>query len=172
MRPEETFSPECSPSLPSPPRSHYATVSRNVHFVTCVAVHPLSRPLPHSCVRVASALAPHFVSLFVQRRFNHLRDGDVCAVDATEEEGRAGGRSFGRRRPAEGMLRRAARRRWVRRGSRPHVTLGRPRPPPRTAPFSLPRVRCFLSKSGVVSLPLCPPLRFGECHVSPIVRPF
>ena len=135
-------------SLP-PPRSHYATVSRNVHFVTCVAVRPLFRPplIP------ASALAPHFVSLFVQRRFNHLRDGDVCAVDATKEEGGRARRAFGRRQPAERMLRREAVRRrwWVRRGTRPHVTLGTREGRPRLPPFPCREYDASLPKSGVVS---------------------
>ena len=98
-----------------------------------------------------SARAPHFVSLFVQRRFNHLRDGDVCAVDATKEE--EGGRAFGRRQPAERMLRRAVRRRrWVRRGSRPHVTLGTREGRPRLSHFPC---RAYDASSPKAELSLC-----------------
>ena len=90
-------SPRTLPPWPSNERWKYSLcLETRISSLVAVGAPINSHSLPHSFIHSARSpllsLAPHFVSLFVQRRFNHLRDGDVCAVDGDGDGDGEGGR--------------------------------------------------------------------------------
>ena len=150
MRREETFSSECSPSLPlgpTTPPTHETSISSLALRCALSLAHP-SFLRPHS-PRPPLCLVVCPTSLQSSPRWRCLR----CRRHERRGWAGAGGRAFGRRQPAERMLRREAVRRrwWVRRGTRPHVTLGTREGRPRLPPFPCREYDASLPKSGVVS---------------------